>query len=252
VPPFSALTSRIGHWLRSLAPSLPPSVDMAAAAVYQVGQQTSRRYLGSCCCYREPRLFLTAHHCIADIPPEELRIAASPYSEVDGDAIVQRVIRHPDADLAALISGAGLREISPLSPVESLIAGGEEVDAHGFPLEAEDGNLVPTPKHFRGVIQRLFDYSGGGYSYEALELSFGAPAGLSGGAVALPFRDRGLVLHDLVGIITNDRESARTLRTVTDIVAGNLRFQERVEGVALHAIAVDLTALEDWLADLRP
>ena len=225
---------------------------MASVAIYRVDQAGNRRYLGSGCCYRDPKLFLTAHHCIAATATEELRVAVSPYSQASEDALVQRVVQHPSADLAALMTAAGLSGTSPLDSVDSVILGGEEVSAHGFPLESEGAISEPTAKHYSGVIHRLLDYSDGAYSYEALELSFGAPEGLSGSAVALPFRDRGLVAHDLVGIVTKDRESARTLRTVTDVIDGDLRFQERIDGVALHAIAVDLTALQDWLATLKP
>jgi hypothetical protein len=245
---LTSLKTRLARLVDTLGASEGAVLQRCGGALFREDGD-ERKFLGSCCAYRRSNLFLTAAHCIPDCPPAKLRIATGSHSEGDEEARVLHVETHLSADLAALITAPHSLGLNHLPEVSTIIGPGLEVDAFGFPLESDADSQAPTAKYYRGVIQRLFEYRQGKYSYDALELGIPAPAGLSGGAVALPIDHDGLIEHSLIGIVTTDREASRSLRTTIDVTEGESHYVERVEGVMLHAIAVDLTEMSDWLTE---
>jgi hypothetical protein len=120
--------------------------------------------------------------------------------------------------------------------------------AHCFsdaPLDEDTGDAgpQPTPRYFRGNLQRMFRYrSHVGYEYEAAELSLGAPAGLSGGPVT-PARD----YANPKGLVAENKTSSTYLSSITEVRTESSTYLERIHAVINYAIVVRLDPLSDWL-----
>src|SRR4051794_21814698 len=144
------------------------------------------RFLGTCFAYRTNSHFLTAAHCTAKLRADQVRIALPLIDH--GDPIrPTKISTHPTADLALLeVPVVSAAELAPFVGVTRVNSWGWPVSALGYPEDAgedpEEG-LKPTARYFSGHIQRLYTHRSriGPYRYRAGELSFGAPAGLSGG-----------------------------------------------------------------------
>jgi hypothetical protein len=128
---------------------------------------------------------------------------------------------------------------------------GMPVSAFGYPGDTGKFGLEPTPRYFRGNIQRMFSHTSHlGYSYQAAELSFGAPGGLSGGPVT-PDADYSMAM----GIVTENITSTTYLSSITEEATETTRDQitertsriEKIHSVIDYAIVVLLDPLVEWL-----
>jgi hypothetical protein len=155
------------------------------------------------------------------------------------------VERHPSADVAALwIEQAAF---DPFRDVSRSADWGDEVAAFGYPIDTIRDQVLPTPRYFRGHIQRLFEHlSDLGYSYRAAELSFPAPGGLSGGPVASKRHpDRVIALVAENALATTYLQSRVEYSDATSIIT------ERVHSTVEYALAVVLGDIGDWLDELQ-
>jgi hypothetical protein len=127
---------------------------------------------------------------------------------------------------------------------------GDEFVAFGF---AEGGTLdepagAPTPRVFRGYVQRVTAFrSGGSNPYAAFELSIPAPSGLSGGPVFMP-SDR----NGVFGVVTGNLESyTTTVEHVEEIGPGRSKTTS-VRQIISYGMALSLPAQYEWLRRVSP
>jgi hypothetical protein len=123
-----------------------------------------------------------------------------------------------------------------------------DVVAYGFPENVLSGGNEPTERLFRGHVQREFRHkSHRAFEYDALELSFACPAGLSGG----PVFDRRSPLH-VVGIATENFESTTTLETIEQRTRSGETEKTRYQRILSYGIAVNGACLAEWSAEHLP
>jgi hypothetical protein len=105
--------------------------------------------------------------------------------------------------------------------------------------------MKPTARFFRGFLQRFWTHhSHLGYTYEAAELSFGAPGGPSGGPVILmPQR-----IH-IVGLVAENFESTTYLRSVEEIQDAGSTYKETIHSTISYGVCVQFKPLEQWLSE---
>ncbi len=224
-----------------------PPPENATTLLLGVGGDGEDVFLGSCFAYSSPHIFLTAAHCIRDRALSTLRIWGLPE-----DKLIQRVILHPKADLAVLITNPSRSDFTPYRQI-SEVEPGDEVHAYGFHEDTTDQGIEPLDRHFHGVVQRLFTWDIlKPYSYDAIELSFDAPPGLSGGPLYKTFllQNTGVTHYVLVGIVTGNREASIPLQTITEVQNGNKHYVERIHSVTNYGIALNLTAYTQWLSKI--
>jgi hypothetical protein len=164
---------------------------------------------------------------------------------IQGKFQVTAITLHPTADLAALeVEPARTTHIAPFSALAVLANYGTDVMAIGFPEDSyADGRILPTPRLFKGSIQRFMDHSSAmGYTYRAGELSFGSPGGLSGG----PVISVGLGSH-LVGVVCENFESSTYLRKVEVVEQDGGVYKESIHAVINYGIFCRLDSYEGWL-----
>ena len=191
---------------------------------------------------------MTAAHCVRDIRHGDLAV----FGAVDAAPLhVNDVVVHPSADVAILRLETGARLPDRFAGDTSIYTWGIPVSAFGYPEDTGATGLKPTARYFRGNIQRLFSHKSHlGYQYEAVELSFGAPAGLSGGPIS-PDSDYAMVM----GVVVENITSTTHLSTVSeefteetiDGVVERTRTVEKVHSVINYAIGVRLDPLKEWL-----
>jgi trypsin-like peptidase len=202
------------------------------------------QYAGTCFAYRKANYFLTAAHCVEDLSPD--RVSVSIFTDhVEEGLEVIRLERHPSADVAFLQirdDGPELDVFSPFRGTTDEFEWGEMVVAFGYPEFAARDVAHPTPRYFRGHIQRRFLHDRGRRSYSALELNFGAPAGLSGGPVALAREP-----WHAVGLVADNLESSTSLAKLDEVVEPGRHYTERVERIVEYAVAVSLCDISQWL-----
>jgi hypothetical protein len=204
------------------------------------------RFVGSCFAFRRGHWLLTAAHCVRDMTPAALGVAT--HRRQQELRAVEEVIVHPKADVALL-------RLSEEHALPDRFAGetptygwGVPVSAFGYPEDMDETALVPTPRYFRGNLQRMFLFrSRFGYEYEAGELSFGAPAGLSGGPVT-PDSDYAMVM----GLVAENREASTYLSTISERTTESSSYTERIHSVINYAIAVRLDPLKPWFDEHVP
>lgn len=205
----------------------------------------SLAFLGSCFAYESRQHFVTASHCVGTLKPHQVRIVL-PLVEQEDLGRVQSITHHPQADLAVLqASSSGAPEIAPFVGVSTRGGWGQPIQALGYPEETEaNGTTLPTARLFTGFIQRLMIHASQmEYRYNAGELSFGSPAGLSGGPV-FPTSENDRVL----GVVTENHDSTTYLRSVAEVQDGDNRYTEKVHEVIRYGIFANLLPIEDWLA----
>jgi hypothetical protein len=217
-----------------------------------LGTENPRRpvFLGTCFAYRSRLRFLTAAHCVGEIPASQLTILL-PLSEHDDIIGVDEIIRHPAADLAVLaVSSRVSDEVLPFVGLSAIHTWGHPVDALGFP---EDSDFRPTPepvqptaRYFSGTIQRFYTHTSVmGYIYQAGELSFGAPSGLSGGPVFTPQEtDR------IVGVVAENRDTTTHIPSARERTEGGASCADRE--VIRYGVFVSLTSVSPWLDKVAP
>lgn len=181
--------------------------------LFEGNDPTNRRYLGTCFSFYSPKLFITAAHCIKDIPLDRLWVnhlngpPPTLFERVQEPTIVDR------ADLAFFFAdspGTGWRH-EIFRKTQYNIPLGEEVCVFGFPQEIFGSDpLRPTYRILRGFYQRSFAFRKPPLDYSAIELSFSCPEGFSGSPVFLE-SDPDIV----VGVVTGNYESFTIMDTVT-------------------------------------
>ena len=187
----------------------------------------------------KPGLVLTADHVVGNHPPQSLVLACTYYSPLYM-ASVQRIERHPDADVAALFVGekdAERLEHFEIGVPSDMYSGyadyplAEEVLAYGFPMM---GNEKPIPpRMMKGHIQARYAYtSPPRYRYHAYELAFPAFPGLSGSPVFCDLTNRNAAVA-----------------VVTSSIAYSSQIGEDTTK-ADWAIGASLPPLVDWLQSL--
>jgi len=207
------------------------------------------QYAGTCFSFRRASYLLTAAHCVEDQNPD--RVSVSIFTDhVEEGLEVLRIERHPLADVALLEirdDGPHLDVFSPFRDTTDQYDWGDPVSAFGYPAFAARDTPHPTPRYFRGHIQRRFEHDRGGRRYSALELNFGAPSGLSGGPVALQ-REPSLA----IGVVADNLETSTVLAKLDEILEPGRHHTERVERIVDYAIAVSLYEISDWLDKVAP
>ena len=206
--------------------------------------------LGTCFSLSSARHFVTAAHCVKSVPMADLEVQTLGLGSTRSPVV--KVTTHATADLSILtIDLPDEHFVTPLK-LGTLDAfyGGAPVASFGFPSDTTHmgtaENFVtrtgPTLRFFRGHVQRTgLHVSQDGYTFSAMELSFAAPAGLSGGPVFMSER------NEPVALIAENQESSTYLRTITDVREGGIEFHETIHSVINYAIAVDLTTHRAWL-----
>ncbi len=189
-----------------------------------------------------PGTVLTADHVVRDLDVRSLLVVCTGYTDLVS-CFVERVERHPEADIAALSLG---RIVNP-NPLEHFELGlpsdvyaeyedlplAEDILAYGFPMVG--GEKPIHPRMMKGHIQAKYDHASadGRYRYRAYELSFAAFPGLSGAPV---FRD------------LNRREAA--IGIVTDRISYATEQNDH-ETKAYLSLAAALYPVADWIRSLR-
>ena len=209
----------------------------AAGGVYlhTAGEQDPA-FLGSCSALGRATHFVTAAHCVRNLSVDELRIShwgqrqGEPFSRVTACEI------DVGADLAVLQTEvANPQSIQPFQALSAGVAFGEPVSSIGWPVGILAEYREAALRVMRGYVQRQFFYRGllGG-TYQALELHFASPPGLSGAPVFLdahPFI--------LLGVMTENFQSLTRIDSVEEEKApGEFRRIETHEMVT-YGVAVN-------------
>jgi hypothetical protein len=246
---FRRFATRLGLVLKRVLDDLSlnayPPPEEATGCIFT--NDSKFMFLGSCFAYSSPHVFLTAAHCIRNSAPSALCV----YCATEGlaDIRIRHVITHPTADLAVLIGDSSDSDFRPYREAIE-VEPGDEVHAYGFQEDTTDYGIEPVDGHFHGVAQRLLTWDvQSPYSYDAIELSFDAPPGLSGGPVyRFHISPKGRPFYLLIGMVTGSREASTHLRTITEVQEGNQRIIERIHSVTDYGIAINLVAYTEWLA----
>jgi hypothetical protein len=169
------------------------------------------------------------------------------------DFRVLNIHRHPTADIAMLegdeTEGGVPYPTIGLHRFTGTYGVGDEIVTFGFPV---GGTLVepdePTPRMFRGFTQRIGDFaSGGSEPYRAYELSFPAPAGLSGGPI-FPLSAPDRVFAMVTGLLES--------YTIADeqVIEQTQDHTHRMEArrIISYGMALGLWQFEQWLNEVAP
>lgn len=201
-------------------------------------------FLGTCFAFRQPTHFLTAAHCLGNLPIAEVGIGL-PHMTTAGVHPVKEVFRHPKADLAVLVLAGGY--VPPIEPFWNFVSNfgwGEDFAAFGFPEDvfgAAQGQ--PTARLFRGYFQRfMLHQSHLGFEYNAAEMSIGAPAGLSGGPL---FRPGAPVM--VTGLVTENLRSTTFLQAVEEVQDGPSIHKSSVHEMINYGVALLLDSQSEFL-----
>jgi len=242
------LRSGIKRVLEEIRGKPPP--ENATSLLLGLGSEGEDIFLGSCFAYYFPHIFLTATHCIQSRTSSAVRVCG--VDEGTEDRLIQQVVIHPTADLAVLITDPSESGFDPFRQVIE-VEPGDEVHAYGFQEDTTDHGIELLDRHFHGVAQRLLTWDiQRPYSYDAIELSFGTPPGLSGGPLYKTFLNprTGTIHCVLVGMVTANREASIHLETITEVQNGNKHYAERIHSVTNYGIALNLTPYTKWLNKL--
>lgn len=214
-----------------------------AGSIYRRQPSGDLAFLGSCFAFRQRHVYLTAAHCIGSLNATAI-VISTPFQQ-SGPWQVTNITTHPTADLAALeIDPAGTSYVEPFYGLSLNATFGTDIAAIGFPEDSTTSDSPrPTARYFKGNIQRLLHYKSPlGYEYDAAELSFGAPAGLSGGPVFVTD-----MAGNLVGLVCENFESSTYLRSIEEVQEGASVYKEKVHSVINYAICVRIGQYEQWL-----
>jgi trypsin-like peptidase len=226
-----------------------PNPLSAVGLVFHVKGE-GNAFLGTCFGFRQKTHFLTAAHCIGNLPAAEIGIGL-PHVTTKGAHPVREVFRHPKADLAVLVlAGDYVPPIDPFWNYVSNFSWGEDFMAFGFPEDVfgPDGTQ-PTARLFRGHYQRFMHHRSQvyGFEYNAGEMSIGAPAGLSGGPV---FRPRAPVV--VTGLVTENHQSTTFLQSVEEHQDGPMTSRSSVHEVIQYGVALLLDSQAEFLDEHVP
>jgi hypothetical protein len=220
----------------------PHNPTHGVGLVYR-GQPPDDQYLGTCFALRRPTHFLTAAHCIADFLEKDLFVMTQHWGgQKEGG--VERIVRHPTADIALLVVSKGLVPVKPFFGYGDT-AWGKDVVAYGFPIDILGANPgIPTPRIFKGHLQTFMQHKSvnGAHEYAAAELSFPCPAGLSGGPLFIEG-----VGNDLIGMVTENRESTTYLDTIEEDRRDGALTRKLYQRVISYGVALLFEDVMPWL-----
>lgn len=173
--------------------------------------------IGTCFGAERPGLILTADHVVKDLEPRLLVAVCTQYSEFVY-CYIEKVERHPNADVAALFIGR-IKNENPLEFFDIGIPSDEykgyndcplalDVLAYGFPNLGIEKPI--PPRMMQGHIQAQYEYTDRqhDYRYHAYELAFPAFPGLSGSPVFGHLRNRTRVIAIVTNRISYSTEQA--------------------------------------------
>ena len=203
-------------------------------------------FLGSCFVFRYPHFVLTAKHTVSDHPPQQLTVSF-PSSRSAERYSVARIVPHPEADIAVLELN-GVREEDVTYPQGSIFDDhglGLPIASYGYPEEYLGGADQPTPRFFKGYVQRFFDLKSNAYRYHGVELSFPCPKGLSGAAVFHPEH-----IGRLYRVITGELETTTDRTVIVHVKEGEKEYKEVSESLIRYGLALWLPTVEDWLNEI--
>ena len=203
--------------------------------------------LGTTFAYRHGNLFLTAAHAVKGLDLGRLRI-------LHGDAptevvrFVRSVSFHPEADIAALhlVPDSFSQFVRPSPGNLFKVEVGTDVVAFGYPEDAFSAAPgEPTrsvPRLFKGHVQRLMRHESiHGYTYDAAELNFPCPTGLSGGPV-YP-RDHPTLLG---GLATSSLRSSTYVDAI--VKEGGSEASTEFYRVVEYGVCLLLNEVDNWLS----
>lgn len=181
---------------------------------------------------------LTASHVLND--QDRVLVVNTSGSQLD---IIEseRIIKHPKADLAAIMIPSATREKTEYYELGTPPAEygdfplGEEVASYGYPKLA--GEMPVAPRLMKGHIQRRFEYQDDPYAYAAFELSFPSFPGQSGSPIFLD------------NLTTNARNQA--IGIVTRTTSFTSEEQGEITVAAWWAVGASLTPLRSWIEGLH-
>ena len=186
-----------------------------------------------------PDVIITAGHVVEPYLPDPPRVV-----DTSQDRLryleVEKVVRHPSADVAALIVKNGVEGCFRVAELSKDYYLGDEVISCGFPLV---GVEKPIPRRvMKGHIQMVFHRRSrvdSGYEYKAYELAFPAFPGQSGAPV---------ILDNLR--VLNPRQYA--VAVVTESVSYSSLPGDSAVATAMGywAVGAALDAISDWLREL--
>jgi hypothetical protein len=191
---------------------------------------------------------ITVQHILGDAGDEHVTVKV-PSGDIDEGVGVGRIVRHPSADIAILLLAKETSMFDYFQGIAPQPEMGADVAAFGYPEDTDPAGPRPTPRYFKGHVQRLYEHESHlDFQYLGAELSFGAPGGLSGGPVAYP-----ALPAQAMAVVAENRETSAVLSTITDVVEGTNRYREEIRSVISYGICVLLEPLRDWLHEhIRP
>lgn len=190
---------------------------------------------------------LTAAHVLSDASEKDVTVTIL-LDQIEEGIAVERIIRHPKADLAILEIDDSIEIFDQFRDISPAPEMGTNVTAFGYPEDTQPKGPAPTPRYFKGHVQRKYVHQSHlGFSYLAAELSFGAPAGLSGGPVA-----NEATPNLALGVIAENHESSTLLVLRTDVVDGESKYREEIRSMINYATCVLLEPVRDWLDENIP
>jgi S1-C subfamily serine protease len=205
-------------------------------------------FAGTACAFRTGRHFLTARHCIGDLPDSGI-VVVLPQADPPFVKQVCAVNRHPIADLAVLEITDDSPRVTPFLAVSAELSLGESFFAFGYPEDATLNPDTPPPRLFVGNIQRYFHHTDPltTSNYLAGEMSMAAPRGLSGG----PLFKRGLQapppLEGLMGIVTGNFDSSTAVEAHEEEDSSGQKRIVQYKRVISYGVALILRDFADWL-----
>lgn len=218
---------------------MPLYMSASTGFLVAVGSAGQHGLAGSCACYQQRHVLLTASHCISEAAHEVYVVLPG-----DGEARrVHQIVRHPTADLALLV--AERREPESMAKqvflgVDETLDEGGDFMAFGYPVEGAD---APVGRLFKGHFQRYMSYTdSAGRTYLAGELNTPAPAGLSGGPVVRPHTP-----ELLTGVVTTNVESYVVLDSVEEVERNGSILRVHNRRVVTYGLAALLTSKGAWL-----
>ena len=226
---------------------MDPLAAVAEVLHYDIGRSPTtphrdRPFLGTCFAFGSPRFFVTAAHCVDGVSADELSVCQTGRS---GASLVRvnEVQRHPTADLAILSLAGPFGGLTPFADSVGIPGLGLDFWAYGFPEDVfGPAARQPVPRVFRGHFQRGLRFQSklkAGYSYDAVELSIPAPAGLSGGPLFYSHEP-----NVVLAVVAEDLESMNLLHSVEETTnRKGVIVREHFHKVIQYGIAVDLRPL---------
>jgi hypothetical protein len=208
---------------------------------------------GSCFLFRSDLVALTAAHCV----PEDVNRPAIILPRSRRTLQIERVERHPRADIAALFAEGFDPKLLLPQPSQAPVDGvgnidlGEDFIAYGYPVEGPSLSRElaehPIPRLFKGYYQRFMPYvAPRGYRYMAGEMSIPAPGGLSGSPL---FREGSWLP---TGLVTGSAESYAIVDSIEDVDEAGKVFRQESRKVITYGIALMLFDVVEWLNTIFP